>query len=78
MATKRKQTKKTKKKSPAKSKAKTKTPPEPKGVKVYFVSEETRAWLIDYLEHSPAGQYAPATINSAVDALRDAGFGHVS
>lgn len=50
---------------------------EPESVKVYFVTEEIRAFLLEYLQLSPAGQYAPATVNNAVAALRDAGFGHV-
>lgn len=72
MATKKK---KQKRKTPARPKAKAKT--EPQGAKVYFIAEETRTFLLEYLQLSPAGSYAPATINNVVAALQNAGSGHV-
>ena len=69
MANKKKTTKK-----PATKKT-TKKNTKPKGVKVFFVSEETRAFLLEYLQLSPAGQYSPAAINNVVTALRDAASG---
>ncbi len=66
------------KKKKVTKKTKTKSRSKPKGIKVYFIAEDTRAWLLDYLENSPGGQYPTVTINSAMAALRNAGSGHVS
>lgn len=53
-------------------------PEAPPMVKVYFVAEEVRAFLLEYLQTSPAGSYAPATINNVCQALRDAGSGQLA
>lgn len=52
-------------------------PPKPRGLKVYFVTEEVRSFLLEYLQLSPGGQYSPAAINAARDAIQNAASGHL-
>lgn len=70
---------KTTKKKTVRKKTKTTPAPkaEPTGEKVYFVAEDTRAFLIEYLQRSPAGQYSPADVNAVTQALSNAGHGRI-
>ncbi len=65
------------KKKASKKTATKKKAAKPEGVKVYFITEGTRTFLIEYLQLSPAGQYAPAAIGEILSALQGAGYGHL-
>lgn len=57
--------------------AQPKPQPATEKLKVYFITEDARAFLLEYLQTSPAGQYSPTSVMNVANAIRNAGSGEI-